>query len=68
MMIVKVQVSLNDGGSSVLVYNRDRSVMQQFEAKPEIVKAVGAGRRAFFFAKIVDSILELEGRAPEQDW
>jgi hypothetical protein len=68
MMIVKVQVSLNDGGSTVLVYNKDRTIQQQFPGKPEVVKAVGPAARAFFFAKIVDGILELEGRAPEQGW
>jgi len=67
-VIVKAQVSLNDGGETVLIYNHDRSIMQQFPAEPGVLLAIGPKKRAFFHAKIEAGIVVLERDAPEQGW
>lgn len=69
LMLVKVQVSQNDGGKSVLVYNKRRSIFRQFDSTPEILEAVGPSSKAFFFASLAkDGFLDLRQRAPMQDW
>lgn len=66
--IVKVQISQNDGGASILVYNEDRSIFQQMPSTPAMKRAVGpSGKRYFSISRIQDEII-LEDIAPEQDW
>lgn len=68
-MIVKAQLSLNDGGQHVLIYNADRSITSQFPATQELIEAIGEDKKAFFFSVLRDDgILELGETAPWQEW
>jgi hypothetical protein len=69
--IVKVRISLfsNTKYSQVLVYNKDKTVWDQFDATEAVVKAVGAKKKAYFWATIDSKkMLNLLGKAPWQEW
>lgn len=68
-MIVKVQISLSTSETErqILVYNKSRTIMQQFaESEAEdVVKAMGKDLKGFFDAKLnKDGYLVLNGRLP----
>ncbi len=67
-MIIKVQISLSDGGKHVLVYNQDRSVQQQFEATEDVVLILGGRAKAYFEAEVKGDNITIIGPAPDQDW
>lgn len=69
--IVKVQASLfaSDGSSTILVYNKDRSVMQEFPANKALIDDIGGEMKAFYYAhKTKDGYLALDEKAPWQKW
>ena len=71
MFIVKIQTPLF-GGSEVLVYNEDKSVMEMFPNSLEIERAMAGEDKKFFYAKNVKVnegfILDIIKEAPWQDW
>lgn len=74
-MIVKVQISLDTTHKEpqVMIYDQRRKF---FEILPlskcpgleDTMVDAGPLRRAYFRAKVVDSKIRLDERAPEQDW
>lgn len=78
--IVKVQVSLfaSDGRSMLMIYNEDRSLMQEFQSKKEftekLVKEIKKGgdpegnKGYFYYHCGKDKFIVLEKLAPWQDW
>lgn len=82
-MIVKVQFAIVNGGdgSGILVYNEDRSIMGELPVRTKrelkaLQKEMHSGRcgeiyggmKNYFYASIVDNVLLLGKRAPEQGW
>lgn len=69
-MILKVQVSLNDGGDRVLIYDRDRTAFMQQDATPAVRKIMGGRVKAFFEAEVKRRTgdVTILGPAPDQDW
>ncbi len=66
-MIVKIQISQNDGGESVLIYNRERSLSWQYSSESVLPKMKGRPK-AYFHAAIVGDELEIGEEAPWQGW
>jgi hypothetical protein len=68
--IVKLQISLNDGGGRVLVYDRDLTVFAQHEATPYVRKILDGRVKAFFEAVVIPELdkVTILGPAPDQDW
>lgn len=67
--IVKVQISLNDGGKSIVVYNQDRSVMSVLETTPELRKLFRGRPKFYCYATFKKhGVLVLEDEVPVQDW
>lgn len=73
-MIVKVQLPLfATGPVGALVYNEDRSVMQELplrteEEMEELQDRLGDDMKGYFYAKYDGKGLILTGEAPWQDW
>ena len=67
-MIVKVQISLNDGGAEMLVYSDDRSWFHQGATTPEARAAMGKRRKGFFYAERSNGKIIIGAPAPEQGW
>ncbi len=67
-MIVKVQISLSDGGKHVLVYNQDRSVLKQYETSDEIRFIMKGRPKRFVEAEVAGDDITIIGPAPDQDW
>jgi len=68
--IVKVQIALawSHGKQPALVYNEDRSVMGEMPVSRAVLKAMDGAPKAFFYAKLRGTELELLDEAPWQDW
>lgn len=67
-MIVKVQLPLG-GEPMVLVYNQDRSVIGHVPLTTEVQECFADGEmKAFFHARMRGTELEIQGRAPWQEW
>ena len=69
-MIVKVQRSIvtSDDQAQCLVYNEDQSVLYQMPMTLELFDMFGDELKMYCYAELVDSIIVLEGEAPEQEW
>jgi hypothetical protein len=67
-VIVKVQISQNDDGNTVLVYNKDRSFTQIFETDPDIRKLLGNRPKKYFKAELKGNDMEIHEQVPDQDW
>ena len=75
MMIVKVQISLEttQAEPQVMIYDEPREF---FEILPlskcpgleEAMVDAGPARRAYFRAKVAKGKIQLDSRAPEQEW
>ena len=67
--IVKVQASIV-GAPNVLVYNRERTIMQQFPQTPEVMKAMNGDLKKFFYYHLDPETkkLILDEEAPWQQW
>jgi hypothetical protein len=68
-VIVKLQISLNDGGATALVYNERKSFIQQLPATDDVLTLMGSRVKAFFrvrFSK--DRHVVLEEEVEDQDW
>ena len=73
--IVKVQLPLasSDGNAGVLVYNEDRSVMEELSIRSEIeadqlLEELKGEPKGFFYARMQGKTLMLVGVAPWQNW
>lgn len=62
MMVVQVSLSTSDGGT--LIYNQDRSVFYETTTTPEIRELMKGKIKAFFYAKMVGTRIQLEEKAP----
>jgi hypothetical protein len=69
-MIVKVQVSMFTSAEeqTVLVYNKDKSVMFQGEATPKVLKMMAGRFKAFFKARMRGKEIDIIKPAKWQDW
>jgi hypothetical protein len=51
------------------LYDKDRTILQQFDAFPKIIKRVGPSCKRYFYAHIDKARrLQLDSYAPEQEW
>lgn len=66
--IVKVQVPLFPKGAPALVYNKDRSVMQQCPVDASLKKLMRGRAKAYFAANIEGGKIRLIRQTPDQDW
>jgi hypothetical protein len=62
MMVVQVSLSTSNGGT--LIYNQDRSVFYETTTTPEIRELMKGKIKAFFYAKMVGTRIQLEEKAP----
>lgn len=70
IMIVKVQQSLftNEEEPQMLIYNKSKSVFYQAPLIPEVKELLGDRPKAYFKAKLVDSLIELHEEIKPQKW
>lgn len=73
--IVKVQLPLisSHSDAGILVYNEDRSIMQEFHIKSkaeakELYKVIEDEMKGYFYAYLNDSELIIDSIAPWQKW
>lgn len=66
--IVKVQVSLYNGGRFVLVYDERREWEYQFNNSKKVRKMLGNSKKSFWMAQLKRDGVELIAKAPWQDW
>ena len=68
-MIVKVQLPLM-GEPLMLVYNKDRSIIGQFEVDPQLKSMMKGRMKAYFYANpvLVHDQVQIIKPAPDQDW
>ena len=68
-MIVKIQRSITSSeGPSMLIYNQDRSIMEQLPLPPEMERWFGKRLKRYAEARIVSSQLIIDHEVPDQDW
>lgn len=69
-MIVKAQRSLysSDGKASVLIYDRDRTVIEVHPLTEDLDRKLGESNRRFFHATVHNGRLRLGSIAPTPDW
>ena len=69
-MIVKVQRSLysSDGKDSVLIYDRDRTVIETRPLTEDIGRKLGEANKRYFYATVYNDQLQLGSIAPTPDW
>ena len=62
-VIIKLQLSLSTMGvgRQVLIYNEDRSIMEQFDASQEVLDLMGDEVKAYFYAKLIPDPNASEG-------
>jgi hypothetical protein len=67
---VKVQrpITANVRNPPALIYNRDRSLQEQFPLTQELLVKLAGDFKAYYWASFKDGVLFLEERAPEQEW
>lgn len=68
--IVKVQmpVASNVKNPPALVYNKDRSIEQEFLCVEGLRKVMGDKFKKYFYARVDNDELVLTGEAPYQEW
>jgi hypothetical protein len=74
-MIVKVQISLDttEAEPQVMIYDQPRKFFEilplsKYPGLEAAMTDAGPLRRAYFKAKIVNKKIQLDSRAPEQEW
>ena len=69
-MICKLQISQNSntGKKMMLVYSEDREIFYEDIATEDILKLANGRPKLFVEAKIVNTILQITGEAPDQNW
>ena len=68
-MIVKVQVPISGNMEpKALIYNRDRTLELLHPITPELQRAMAGWLKRFFYVRIVNEQLTLDGEAPWQNW
>jgi hypothetical protein len=68
-MIVKVQRSLGSTGPpSILIYNKDRSLMEQLPLTKEMDKWFGSRFKKFAEARMEGTELVIQNEVPDQSW
>lgn len=68
--IVKIQVNLlgKDGPRMLQVTNEDESLHWEGSVAEEVDRLLGDRNRAYFYARVVNSQLQLGQEAPVQKW
>lgn len=66
--IVKVQISLSDGGKQMLVYDRRKNWFYQGPMTAEVKTALGRRKKGYFHATIKGTVIAIGDKAPGQDW
>lgn len=67
-MIVKVQLSEYPKDALCLIYNEDRSFLDENEPSPAIVKALRRNRKGFFEVKVNGREIEIIRRIKDLEW
>jgi len=67
-VIVKVQRSLNNGGKRTLIYNKDRSVLIEFDTNNAVQSMLGLKMKGFFEAEIEAENIALLKEVKWRDW
>jgi hypothetical protein len=67
-MIIKIQISQNDGGQNMLIYNEDRSFKHQFPVSEEVKAYMKGSPKAYFNADVSGKDIKILSKAPDQDW
>jgi hypothetical protein len=68
-LIVKVQLEQAPSkGANVLIYSEDRTVLYQQSTPRALRKRLGKRQKAYFYATLRGTILNLGNEAPEQEW
>jgi hypothetical protein len=67
-LIVKVQISQNDGGRTCLIYNKDKTVLRQFETDEDTAHYMAGRAKAFFHAEVTSDSIKIQGESPWQEW
>ncbi len=69
--IVKVQISCTTtmAVSQALIYDKDHTILQQFDAWEELVRRVGSSMKRYMWAHLDRyNRLHLDEDAPAQEW
>lgn len=68
--IVKVQVPLatSEEVPAALLYNKDRHVQAMVPVTDELLASMAGEKKKFFYARMVGTIINIDGEAPCQDW
>lgn len=66
-MIVKVQVSPGTP-PRVLFYNKDKTILSEFDADRDIMKLMRRRKKAFFLAELDHGELQIFEEVPHEDW
>lgn len=69
-IIVKIQVPLetNDPDPKALVYNEARSVDFAMPINKQLLGKMSGAKKQFFYANLEKGILDIDRKAPWQDW
>lgn len=67
-MIIKIQISQNDGGQNMLICNQDRSVMHQFPVSEEVRLYMNGSPKEYYYADVIGDEIKITGPAPVQAW
>lgn len=69
-LIVKVQLSLSTSHKQrqLLIYNKDRSLLQELPATDEVVAAMEGHDKRYFEASFSQGVVELNKPTNNQDW
>lgn len=69
-LIVKVQLSISTSHNKrqCLIYNEDRSLLQEFEAPPALLKIMGGADKKYFNASLTLGELSINEPTQEQNW
>lgn len=68
MDIFKIQVSLNDGGKTVLVYNRDKSYVYQGPIPKELKKRLKGRAKIYCVCTVDGDTLDIYEEVGAQTW
>lgn len=68
-MIVKVQVSLRSSdGPQMLIYNEARDVQWEGPLTPDVKKLMHGRDKAYFEAKLIDTLINIRFEVEAQPW
>lgn len=68
-MICKLQISLFPKDEpSMLIYNKDKSILYEDAATEDVIKLANGRPKLFVEAKLVDTKIQITKEVPWQDW